>query len=244
MDGADPFEAITELHDLLLDTAGVAELVEAVAAAAARHLGPATAATVTLRRDGRPTLVAASDPRAGACDEVEYATDEGPCLTAIDREQIISVPDLGRDERWPAWREAARHAGFASAAALPRTVRPGVRLALNLYAQVTHAWDEAAMRVAELYADELARTVALFLRSADQAELNADLRAALASRAVIDQAIGVLMAQNRCTPQEAMAMLRSASQHRKVKVRDVASRVVEGVAGRAPEEADTFRQRA
>ena len=119
-----------------------------------------------------------------------------------------------------------------------------MRLALNLYAQVTHAWDEAAMRVAELYADELARTVALFLRSADQAELNADLRAALASRAVIDQAIGVLMAQNRCTPQEAMAMLRSASQHRKVKVRDVASRVVEGVAGRAPEEADTFRQRA
>ena len=76
--------AIAELQTLLLDTPGVDEFVEGVARAAARHVGAATSATITLRREGRPTLVAASDTAAALCDEVEYAADDGPCLTSID----------------------------------------------------------------------------------------------------------------------------------------------------------------
>lgn len=235
--------AITELQTLLLDTAGVEEFVDGVARAAARHVGRASSATITLRRQGRPTLVAASDPHAAVCDEIEYAADDGPCLSSIDQGQALHVPDIARDTRWPAWRAAALERGFASAAALPREVRPGVHIALNLYATEVHAWDVAALAVADVYADEIARTVALCLRSTDQVELNADLRAALVSRAVIDQAIGVVMAQNRCTAEEALAILRSASRHRKVKLREVASVVVEAVTGSSPRERDTFRQR-
>jgi AmiR/NasT family two-component response regulator len=99
------------------------------------------------------------------------------------------------------------------------------------------------MTVAEMYADEIARTVELFLRTADQAELNADLRAALASRAVIDQAIGVVMAENRCTAQEAMTILRSAARHRKTKLRLLASSVVESVTGSPPQELGAFQDR-
>ena len=83
----------------------------------------------------------------------------------------------------------------------------------------------------------------LCLRAADQVELNADLRAALVSRAVIDQAIGVVMAENRCSPEEAMAILRSAAGHRKVKLRVVAGTIVAGVTGSPVRTADTFRQR-
>jgi AmiR/NasT family two-component response regulator len=100
------------------------------------------------------------------------------------------------------------------------------------------------MAVADLYADQVARALALCLRNADQAELNADLRAALVSRAVIDQAIGVVMAENRCGAQEAMTILRSAARHRKVKLREVAAGIVEGVSGRPVMDADTFVQRA
>ncbi|MET0789551.1 MAG: GAF and ANTAR domain-containing protein [Cellulomonas sp.] len=243
MNDTERIAAITELQTLLLDTAGVEEFVEGVARAAARHVGAATSATITLRRDGRPTLVAASDARASLCDEVEYAADDGPCLTSIDIGQVVHVPDIAVETRWPAWRAAVRDTGFASAAALPREVRPGVHIALNLYAVGAHAWDEAAMAVADIYADEIARTVALCLRSTDQVEMNADLRAALVSRAVIDQAIGVVMAENRCTAEEALAILRSASRHRKVKLREVASVIVEAVTGSPPRERDTFRQR-
>ena len=234
---------ISELQDVLLQTAGVDEFLDGVAQAAARNVGPATSATITLRRDRRPTLVAASDARAAACDEVEYAADDGPCLTSIDVGHTVHVPDVARETRWPDWAQATLRSGYASAAALPRPVKPGAAIALNLYADEAHAWDEAALAVADQYADEVARAVTLCLRAADQAELNADLRAALVSRAVIDQALGVVMAENRCSPEEAMAILRSAAGHRKVKLRVVAGTIVAGVTGSPVRTADTFRQR-
>ena len=236
--------ALLQLQSILLDADSVEDLAGAVARAAAEHVGPATSATFTLRRDGRPTLMSASDPAAAACDEVEYATGEGPCLEAIDTGRLIHVADVARETRWPRWRSAATDHGFASAAALPRAVRPGVEIALNLYAPEPRAWTEAALSVADVYADQVACGLTFFLRTADQAELNADLRAALVSRAVIDQAIGVIMAENRCTSAEAMSILRSASRHRKTKLRDMAGAVVEGVAGSPPCHADTFVERA
>ena len=236
--------AVTALQDVLLQAAGVDEFLEGVAQAAARHVGPATSATITLRRDGRPTLVAASDSRAAQCDEIEYATDDGPCLSAIDLGRMVHAPDLNRETRWPQWRAAAQRNGYGSAAALPRAVRPGAHIALNLYASEPNSWDDAAIAVADMYADEIARVATLSLRSADQAELNADLHAALLSRAVIDQAIGVVMAENRCGADEAMTVLRSASRHRKVKLREVAATIIEGVTGVAPSTADTFGRRS
>ena len=235
--------AIAELQSLLLETAGVEDFVEGVARAATRHVAPATCATITLRREGRPTLMAASDPRAAACDEVEYAADDGPCLASIDVGHTVRVPDISHEARWPAWRAAALGSGFASAAAFPRVVRPGVQIALNLYAAEVRAWDEGAIAVADMYADEIARSVALCLRSTDQVEMNSDLRAALVSRAVIDQAIGVIMAENRCSADDAIEVLRSAARHRKVKLREAAGVVIESVTGSPPRDRDTFRER-
>lgn len=244
MDEAVRSAAMSALQDLLLATPSVEEFLDGVAQAAAHHVGPATSATITLQRDGRPTLVAASDPRAAECDHVEYAADDGPCLSSIDLGRVVHVPNLDHELRWPEWRAVTRASGYGSAAAVPREVRPGVQIALNLYADHADAWDEAAIDVAQMYADEIARAVTLCLRSADQAELNADLRASLVSRAVIDQAIGVVMAENRCDPEQAMEILRSASRHRKSKLRDVAATIVETVSGSAPRTADTFRERS
>lgn len=61
------------------------------------------------------------------------------------------------------------------------------------------------------------------------------MREALASRAAIDQALGVIMAQERCTSAQAFDVLRSASQNRNVKLRDVAREVVSSVSGEPPE---------
>jgi AmiR/NasT family two-component response regulator len=59
-------------------------------------------------------------------------------------------------------------------------------------------------------------------------------QAALASRAVIDQALGVIMTQQRCSPDEAFDLLRGISQNRNVKVREVAVEIVTAVSGRLP----------
>ncbi|MDQ0373357.1 GAF and ANTAR domain-containing protein [Cellulomonas humilata] len=236
--------ALVALQSLLVDAVSVEDFADGVAQAAAHHVSPATSATITLRREGRPTLMSASDPAAAACDEVEYATGHGPCLEAIDTGRLVHVADVARETRWPRWQATTLAHGFGSAAALPRPVRPGVEIALNLYAPEPRAWTESALSIADVYADQVACGLTLFLRTADQAELNADLRAALVSRAVIDQAIGVIMAENRCTSADAMSILRRASRNRKTKLRDMAATVLEGVAGSPPCDVDTFVERA
>jgi anti-anti-sigma factor len=70
----------------------------------------------------------------------------------------------------------------------------------------------------------------------------ADLSAALESRAVIDQAQGVIMAQNRCGSEQAVQILRAASSHRNQKLAEVAAGIVEQVAGSRPAPAP-FRPR-
>ena len=64
-----------------------------------------------------------------------------------------------------------------------------------------------------------------------------DLRAALESRPVIDQAKGVLVARHGCTPDKAFELLARASQRENRKVRDLAADVVaseQGLTAEAP----------
>jgi response regulator NasT len=53
-----------------------------------------------------------------------------------------------------------------------------------------------------------------------------DLKAALTTRPVIDQAKGILMAERGCTPDEAFDLLSNASQRDNRKVRDIARAIV------------------
>jgi len=237
-------DAITELQSILLATSSIDELIQSVADAAAARLAPPAEVTVTLRRQGRLGVVASSGDRARHCDEVEYAADDGPCVEAVESLDLVLSADLTTETRWPAWTQSAREAGFRSAAAFPAAVEPGVAVAVNLYSDDPEGSMEASSERGMMYAAEVARVVRLALRVARESETSQDLRAALASRTVIDQAVGVIMGQNRCTSDAAFAMLRSASQHRNVKLRDVAASVIEGVTGAAPTPSRDFVERS
>lgn len=78
------------------------------------------------------------------------------------------------------------------------------------------------------------------LRMASYAALTDQLRSSLASRTVIDQALGVIMAQQRCTQAQAFAILRAASQNTNVKLRDIAGAIVTGVSGERPQPPPPF----
>ena len=83
-------------------------------------------------------------------------------------------------------------------------------------------------------ADRAAGALAVGLRVAETHAENANLRIALSSRSVIDQALGILIAQQQCSVQEAFALLRQASQGRNVKLREVAAQIVASAQRRAP----------
>ena len=180
---------------------------------------------------GNLITVGSSDRLAWEADQIEFDTADGPCVDALRTGDVVLVPDVAGERRWPAWTTVATLLGFSSAAGIPAEVGPGQRIALNLYARDADAFDDEALQRATLFVEEVARTLPTALRLTEADERSSQLEQALAGRSTIDQALGVLMAQNQCTRDVAFSVLRRASQNRNVKLRDVAAGIIERFTG-------------
>lgn len=232
--------AYERLLTLLAYSPDVDVFLDQVVRVAAEVVKPAVACGLTVRRDGGAFTAASSDDLAARADEIQYGADEGPCLDALRRSRIVEVTDLREDDRWCRYREHALQLGIASSLSLPVAVDGETVGALNLYATSPAAFTEAARRHAVAFTTQGATALSVILRQADQALLHQQLTDAMASRSVIDQALGVLMGQQRYTASEAFALLRQASQNRNRKLRDVAAKIITQVTGESPQPAPDF----
>ncbi len=115
--------------------------------------------------------------------------------------------------------------------------------ALNLYSPKENGFTGVDLTALRALAAQVTGAVALAQRLADTRTFTEDLEAALQSRAVIDQAAGIVMQQRRCTSEEALRILRTASQHRNVKLRDLCTQLVSSVSGGPPPEGGRLRPR-
>jgi GAF domain-containing protein len=178
--------------------------------------------------------VASSDANAAQTDELQDGLDHGPCLTALRTGQQIRIEDLASDPRWRDYAVRALAQGVRSSLSMPLSTPDRTVGALNLYSDQPRFFGAAQTQHAERFAAEAAVAVGIAARLAAQAELTDQLRASLAVRAVIDQAIGVIMAQGRCTATDAFAILRTASHNRNIKLRQVAEQIITGITGSPP----------
>ncbi|MCI4066394.1 GAF and ANTAR domain-containing protein [Micromonospora sp. R77] len=232
--------AYGRLLALLADSPQVDVFLDQVVRVATEVAASADACGLTMRRDGGAFTVASSGELAARGDEIQYGADEGPCLEALRRGHVVEVDDLGRDARWPRYRQHALRLGIVSSLSLPMTIDGETVGALNLYATRSAAFTDRTRRQATAFADQAAAALGVLLRQADQALVHQQLTDAMASRSIIDQALGVLMGQQRCTAAEAFALLRQASQHRNRKLRDVAAEIITQVTGESPQPAPGF----
>lgn len=183
-------------------------------------------ASITLLREGCPSTPAFTGKKALALDEAQYETGGGPCLAAIAHRGVEQVTTAS-DERWPAFVSAAAENGVLATLSIPLGNDEVVLGALNLYSETAEQYDEAAQDLACVFADQLGMAVAAVTRYVESYELARHLQQAMESRAAIEQAKGILMAAQRCTPQEAFEILVRASQNRNRKLRAIAMEIVE-----------------
>ena len=226
---------VTELHDVLLSTQSIEDFVQELAVQAAQLIADSLSCGITLRRGTQTDTVACSDELAGQVNALQYRLGEGPCLTALADGGAVYSEDLAADPRWPRFAAEAVASGIQSALSLPLIAQEHVIGALNLYARGPAAFGETETRLAEKFAENAAGALALGQRLVSYAALTDQLRASLSSRAVIDQAVGIIMGQEHWTQEKAFAALRTASQNRNVKLRALAEEIVVGVAGEAPQ---------
>jgi GAF domain-containing protein len=226
---------LTELQQALLGTQTLEQFLQELATLAARLVTDGVSCGMTMGSAGRPATVACSDPLAAEIDEVQYQLGDGPCLHAMRSGDRVRIHDTADRARWPRFEAAAQARGIRSCLALPLIGDGKPVGALNLYARGVAAFGPGQARRAGNLAENASGALSLMLRLATYSELTSQLRASLTSRAVIYQAIGVIMAQERCTQARAFEILRTASQHSNVKLRDVASAVVTRVSGEPPD---------
>lgn len=190
---------------------------------------------MALRQRGRPvSSTASSDPLASEADRVQYQSGEGPGLHVLRHARPVNVHDMATTDRWPRFSRQAVSLGVRSCHAVP-LVGDGEPLgALVLYARRPGAFGPEETRRTEKFARYAAGALTLSMRMASCADQNNQLRSSIISRAVIDQALGVIMATERVPQDKAFALLRNISQHTNVKIRDLAATIVTRVSGEPP----------
>lgn len=233
-------EDFKELHEALVNTESVDQFLHEMAVLAARLVGTDLSCGMTMRSNGRPVTVACSDPVAGTVDAIQYELDNGPCLHAMRDGHVVRIENTADKARWPEFERRAASHGIRSCLALPLRSQGRRVGALNLYARDTSAFGAAEAQRAAAFAENASGALTLAMRLASHAALIEQLRSSLASRTVIDQALGIVMAREQCTQAHAFAVLRAASQKSNVKLRDIASAVVTSVSGEPPQPSPAF----
>jgi GAF domain-containing protein len=167
-------------------------------------------------------------------DVVQYEQlNEGPCITCMQTRRPAISGSLGSDRRWPHFGGRAARTGVHSVLALPLIVGDQVIGAINSYAHDRDAFTEHAVHLGAQFAAPAAVSVYNAQLLANTQQRTTELQKALRSRAVIDQAIGIIRSRSGGTAQEAFERLTRISQSEHVKLAAVAESLVDEAVRRA-----------
>ncbi|MEU4717901.1 GAF and ANTAR domain-containing protein [Micromonospora purpureochromogenes] len=228
-------EAFIQLGTIRHDETGLDAILTRIAQVARDGIPGAAEVSVTLVHGTEATTAAYTGDLALRLDEWQYEQGRGPCLDAATTGTVMIVADMATESRWPEWARRAREAGAGSSMSIGLPIQEAVVGALNVYGTRPGAFDEVA-EAAQTFADHAAVALANAHLYDSTANLAQQMQSAMHSRAVIEQAKGIIMGQRRCSADEAFAILAKVSQNSNRKVRDVAEALVRQVTagGAAP----------
>jgi hypothetical protein len=193
-----------------------------ITAAAAEILPGVDYANITIRHsDGRLETVAPTDDLLLEVDGMQFSLQEGPCYDAATDEPFISAPALETDQRFPRYGPRAAAVGIRAQAGvrLFDVDRSGARGALNLYSHTPGSFTDISV-LAPLFAHHAATALSY-------AHEVTTLREALESRQRVGTAVGITMQRFNLDEQRAFSFLSRMSQNQNVKLRDLATDLIE-----------------
>jgi transcriptional regulator with GAF, ATPase, and Fis domain len=179
-------------------------------------------ASITLLRDGAPYTATATGDSAHRIDQAQYEAGQGPCLEAARTGELQRVKVAEAARQWPEFAAAAAESAVLGYLCAPLFVDREYHGSLNLYDTGGNSFGALDAALLELYTTAAEAALRSARRHQAARETTAQLSAALTSRAVIDQAKGILMALHRIPADGAFKLLVNASQEQNVKLREVA----------------------
>ncbi|WP_193045644.1 GAF and ANTAR domain-containing protein [Mycolicibacterium baixiangningiae] len=215
-------DAVVTLVDSLLDDFDIVDLLTDLTERCADLLDIAAAGFLLADPLNRLRLLAATTDQVHALELFQLQSDEGPCVDCFRSGQPVSVADLTTAaQRWPRFVAAAREAGFASVHAVPMRAGGTVLGALGLFGTHPGVLDEADLLVSQALA-HVACVAILQEHPPTPATVLPQLRSALTSRMVVEQAKGFVREIFDVPVEEAFTLLRTYARSRGEHLTDVA----------------------
>lgn len=230
-DGLIP-DLVTGSTDL---TDSLETLVHLAAAALSQLAGVPIECALVLNRVKRARATAGTDTRPVALARLEAEVGEGPLIEALTGTGTAAMNHVESDFRWARYRPYLQDAGFASVLGLRLSLDEGTEAAIAFFAASSQAFPLPVIAEARSFTDLASRGLRLALELQSASTRASDLQSALESRTSIDIACGVIMAQNRCSYNDAIAIISKASSHRNIKLRKVAEGILASLPGGAPD---------
>ena len=221
--------ALTELTALGISGTDRQRMLARMAAVVQTAVPAADWVSLTIGRPSEPRWQGTDSPEAQALDGAQLQAGQGPCWEAFAIGATVVTDDLTRDERWPRLIRTAALGPVRSVLAVPVRAGGEQEGVLNVYAAAVGAFADAPIRrLTELVGAGVTGVLESVAEREALRDLAANLERALASRAVIDQAKGVLMGRLGIDADDAFARMVALSNRINVKVRDLAILVVRG----------------
>ena len=226
VDPIDPTGVMAELLRAVGSDQEMTIVLQDVAELTKRRIPGADDVSITLVRHENASTAAATGPLAAKLDELQYEQGYGPCLDAGRFDENQHIRDVNTEARWPAYVLKARRGGLGSSLSVQLPVENYLVGALNLYSVNPDAFSTNSVTLA----GALAAHITAALSHAESAQGHrlraAHLEFALESQAIINQAKGIIMVQNKCSAEAAFGMLRQLSMDKNIRLFDLAASLV------------------
>src|SRR4051794_15750715 len=223
-------KALSALARFQVTETSVSETLQRIAEITLEAVPAAAIVGMTmLGEDEQPTTAIYTDRDSPEIDEAQYREGKGPCLDAWRHRRIFRVPQVeAYVDEYPAFAAACLEHGVLSTLSMPLVNGDDAIGALNLYARTDDAFGDDDEELASDLTAAAAAVLGNVTADWSAFELGEHLNEAMKSRAVIEQAKGMLMARApELTSDGAFDLLRAASQRENVKLREIARRIVE-----------------
>jgi GAF domain-containing protein len=175
---------------------------------------------------GTLRYVASTDELSRVLEQVQSDLGEGPCIDCYVTGEVVSAGDLADDDRWPAAAPHLVASGVRAVLGIPTRVAGSTVGSLNAFSGRAGEWDESEETALRAFNTLVEAQLAGVLAARRQGALVDQLTVALDSRVLIERAVGYLMATHGLPAQAAFERLRRTARQERIRVVEVAERVL------------------
>jgi GAF domain-containing protein len=173
-------------------------------------------------------VVGSSSEQLRLLELFEVQNQEGPCLDAYRRGEVVRDADLTVPGDWPRFRERAVRDGYRAVDAVPMRLRDSTIGALNILHYAPGGLSDVDLTTAQALAD--VATIGLIQQRTvhESQEIAGHLRRALDGQVAVEQAKGMVAERSGQTVGDSFELMRTFARNHNRRLVDVAAAVLSG----------------